>query len=161
MKAIKFTKNRKNKTKDLILSIFTTLLAITMIYKGVQSQSNSVIIIFVGFLGLGISLIIKSIKVADTIIVNQDGISSKVNRMGLIKWEFIERFEIKKAVNTTVMVIHTKDTEKLLNTLSKSTQILMKSNIKRLGSPVVIPQSEFHEPLEVALSKIEKFKSSL
>lgn len=161
MTEIRFNKNRKSKIRGLILSIFTSLLAIVMIFLGIQSQSNSIVIIFTGFLALGIYLITKSIQTSDTVIVNKVGISSKVNGMGLITWEFIESFEIKKAVNTTVLVINVNDSEKLLSTINKASQKLMKSNIKRLGSPVVIPQSEFHEPLEVSLSKIEKYKNNL
>lgn len=161
MDVIRFKKNKKRKIRDQVKSVLTSLLAIIMILLGIQIQSNSLIIIFVGFLGFGIYLIIKSFSTADTVVVNNKGISSNVNGMGLIDWKFIEDFEIKKAVNAMVLVVIINDTEKLLSTVNKVSQKLMKSNIKRLGSPVIIPQSEFHEPLQLVKEKIEKYKNSL
>ena len=84
-----------------------------------------------------------------------------MNGIGLIAWKYIEGFEIKKGINATFLVIKVSDTEELLSSVNRVSRILMKSNIKRLGSPVAIPQSEFHEPLQLVKEVIEAYKSSL
>ncbi len=161
MDDIRFKKNKKYKRKEMIKGGFVLILSVAMLIYGVHSNSLINIIVFTGILVLGLYLIYNSFKNNDTVIINEKGISSSTNGMGLINWKYIEDFEIKKAFNTNVLVVKVNDLEKLLSEMSKVSKQLMKSNIKKLGSPVIIPESEFNEPLDKVKDRIEKYKNSL
>lgn len=161
MDDIRFKKNNKRYGRSRILSVFSSLLAIVTILLGILIKSTPATIFGVIYLGFGIYLIVRSYSKKDTVIVNKEGIYTYVNGAGLIPWEFIEGFKIKKAVNNTCLVIKVNDVEKLLSTKNKVSQKLMKSNIKCLGSPVVIPYSEFYESLILVQDKLEEYRGSL
>lgn len=161
MDEIRFKRNPKSIIKGRFLSIVGTSLALLMVILGLMSRLMPIVIFFIGFLGLGIYFIRQSYRETDTVIVNQKGISSRVNGMGLIPWRFIEGLEIKEAVNAKVLVVEINNTEKLLRTVNAVSRRMMASNIKKLKSPVVIPQAEFHEPLEKAKEKIEEYRKGL
>lgn len=161
MEDIRFKKNPKNNKREIIKAGMTSVLSVFMLIYGVQYNSLFIIIVFAVFLVLGLYLIYSSLQNKDTVVINEKGISSNANGMGLIEWKYIEDFEIKKAVNAIVLVVKINDIEKLLSQMSKGSKLLMKTNIKKLGSPVIIPESEFNEPLITAKDRIEKYKNSL
>ncbi len=161
MEDIRFKKNKKKNKREIIKAGMTAILSVAMIIYGAYIDSLFIIIVFAGFLVLGLYLIYNSLKNKDTVIINEKGISSNTNKMGLIKWKYIEDFEIKNTVNTKVLVVKVNDLEKLLNEMTKVSKLLMKTNIKKLGSPVIIPESEFNEPLDNVKDRIEKYKNSL
>lgn len=161
MDDLRFTKNKKSIQRAKALAIAIVILALVMLGLGTMIISSSMILSFLILLGFGIYLMIQNFGANDTVVVNQHGINSRVNAMGRIDWEHIEGFEIRKAVNTMVLVIKINDPEKLLSTKNKASKALMRSNIKRLGSPVVIPEPEFHEPLNVVKEKMENYRQGL
>lgn len=161
MTDIRFKKNKKAKYKGLILSGFSILVSILMIVIGIQINKIPIIVIFTLFLIIGLYLIYKSILNQDTVIVDKKGITSITNGMGLVKWEYIVNLKITKAINSNVLVIEINNEEKLLAEMNNISKQLMKTNIKRLGSPVIIPESEFNTTLEDVIKRIEKYKNSL
>lgn len=108
----------------------------------------------------GAFFIIKGLLNSDTVIINTEGIYSNVNKMGLIKWSFIEGFEIKKLKNTSGIVVKINDQEGLLREMNPVSKVLMSSNIKRLGSPVILPESEMDKPLEIVLTELTAYKTA-
>lgn len=132
-----------------------------MIGLGIYVHSNTIIILHVFLLGYGFYSLKRIISNAETVVVNEKGISSRVNKMGLVKWEYIKAFEIKDAINSKVLVVYINDHEKLLSEMNRVSKILMKTNIKRLGSPVIIPESEFNDSLYEVKKRIEEYKNSL
>lgn len=161
MEDIRFKKNKKNRKKEIIKAGLTAILSIVMLVFGIYNNSRFTIIVFAGLFILGFYLIYNSIKNKDTVIINEKGISSNTNGMGLIRWEYIEDFEIQNAVNAKIFVVKINDFEKLLFEMNKISRQLMKSNIKKLGSPVIIPASEFNESLNNVKMRIEKYRNSL
>jgi hypothetical protein len=158
MEELRFQKNQKSKKREVLKASFIILFAILIL----MIQYNQItIIISIIFLILGLYLIYCSLKNKNTVFVSEKGILSSVNGMSLIKWEHIRDFEIKKAVNANVLVVNVSDTDKLLNEMNKVSKQLMSTNIKKLGSPVIIPESEFNNSLEEVKSKIENYKNSL
>ena len=108
----------------------------------------------------GVYFIIKGVINRDTVIINMEGIYSNVNKMGLIKWSYIEGFEIIKLKNTSGIAVKINDPEKLLNEMNAISKALMSSNIKILGIPVVLPEQEMDKPLEIVLAELTSYKTA-
>ena len=108
----------------------------------------------------GVYFIIKGVINRDTVIINTEGIYSNVNKMGLIKWSYIEGFEIIKLKNTSGIAVKINDPEKLLNEMNAISKALMSSNIKILGIPVVLPEQEMDKPLEIVLAELTSYKTA-
>ena len=161
MEDIRFKKNKKHIKREIIKGVLSIVLSLCMLIFVIKSNEIISIVIFIALIILGIYLIYNSLKNKDTVIVNEKGVFSRTNGMNLIKWEYIENFEIKKALNAKVLVININDTDKLLNEMNKVSKQLMTSNIKKLGSPVIIPESEFDESLNIVKERIENYKNSL
>jgi len=159
MEDLRFKKNRKSIKREIMKAIMVIILAILILV--LQSDQIAMVIISTALVILALFLIYNSLKNKNTVIVNKNGILSRTNGMSLIKWEYIESFEIRKAVNAVVLVVKVNDIDKLLSEMNKISKQLMKSNIKKLGSPVIIPESEFNDSLTNAKDKIEEYKNSL
>ena len=108
----------------------------------------------------GVYFIIKGVINRDTVIINTEGIYSNVNKMGLIKWSYIEGFEIIKLKNTSGIAVKINDPEKLLSEMNAISKALMSSNVKTLGIPVVLPEQEMDKPLEIVLAELTSYKTA-
>lgn len=158
MEELIFKRNRKSKHAGLaisLLAIFVALLAFFML-----ENNYLMYFIIIATLVLNFKLLIDNIRNVSIVKVNQKGIFTRVNGIGLIKWEFIEDIEIKKLKNSMGIVFKIGQPEKLFKEKNFITVFLMKTNLKALGSPVIIPKEEFHVPLETALEKIENYRNS-
>ncbi len=120
-----------------------------------------IIVLFTSLSAFGIYLLYKNTINSSTIKVTFEEIYSNVNRMDLIKLEYIDDFEIKNDVNTHVLVIEINNQKKFLDSVNKISKAIMLSNIKKLGSPVIIPVPEFNEALEIVIEKIKNYKNCL
>jgi hypothetical protein len=161
MDSISYKKNKKAKNKELILSGIAIAMSLFMIKYSDQNNMILFIAMFLGLPGFALYVIYNSLLDNATVTVNQFGISSNTNLMGLVKWEYIVDFEIEKAVNSKVLVVNINDIESFLSEKNIISTQLMKSNIKRLGSPVIIPESEFNYSLDVVKREIEDYKNSI
>ena len=157
MKELHFYKNNKSKNREVFKASVVILIAFLIF----ALQTSLIInIVATVFLAAGLYLIYRALKSKNTVTVSSEGIYSSVNGMGLIRWEHIKAFEIKNAFNARVLVVHVYDTGKLLDEMKMIPKHLMRTNIKTLGSAVIIPESEFELPLEEAKMKIENYKIS-
>jgi len=161
MDRLEFQPSKKSKLQSRRLSVFTSVLSLVLIFFGVKNPSNITIIIGICFLALGVYLLVKSYSTSATVILNEHGLTSRVNAMGLIEWKFIDGFELKNALNTSVIMVRINEPTKLLHGINRVSKKLMESNIHRLGSPVVIPADEFDESLDLVLEKMEQFRRNL
>lgn len=161
MNTLKFKKNKKSKTKGIFMSSFVIVLSLVVLFFGLVGLSPVIMIIYCGFLFLGVYLLTKALSNKETVVVDTDGIVTKVNGAGLIHWKFIKGFELKKIGRINFLVVLLKDDKGYLETVSQVKRSIMKTNIKRLGSPIAIPQSEFHLPLEEVKENLEAFKQQL
>jgi len=152
---------KKRKIRRQVISVMSILLSTVMVLLGVLFKSNSILFIFISLLLLGIYLFIKSIRMVDSIIVNTNGIHSSIKGMELIEWKFIEDFEIKNGINTMILLIKVKDQEQLLNVVNKRSRRTMRKNIRKLGYPIVIPQSELHDSIDLVKDRLETYKNTL
>lgn len=161
MNDLRFKKSKKRKIKNQIVSLIIALLSITMVMFGILSKSNSILFVFLGLFIIEIYLIIKSVHTVDSIIVNINGISTRINGMGLIEWKYIEDFEIKNGINTMVLLVKINNTEKLLRAVSKESRKSMLKNIRKFGSPVVIPQTELHDSINHVKRRLLSYRNTL
>jgi hypothetical protein len=110
------------------------------------------------FAVFGVLILIRVIRNKVMITVNKLGIKSEVNAMNIISWSYIEGFEIKSRPTGLAIIAKINDPEMLLNEKNSMSKFLMKSNIKKMGSPVVFPDSFFDKPLDVVLEELENFR---
>lgn len=161
MDSIIYKRNTKNNKRDIMISAAVMLCSSLAIVYEINNYSYVLATIFAGVFAFALFTIIYSIEVTNGVIVNEKGISTTTNLMGRVKWEHIKRFEVKDALNAEVLVIKIKDEDKLFKEMNIISRVLMKTNIKSLGSPVVIPASEFDEPLHVVMDRMERYMSTL
>lgn len=156
MKELTFKKSSKAKQKDKLLSVFLVTLLLIALYIAYNDNSKASLIILSLMLIGGVSFLYKSWSNKNTVIVNNQGIYNQTNGMGLIEWEYITSFEISKLRNAEVLIVKINDSNKLLSGKNAITRQLMKSNINKLGSPIVIMGSEFNQELGWVKKELEK-----
>lgn len=161
MNDLNYKKNPKRIKKDRILSIISLSFSTIMLIKSIADESIFGIVLFSFFALAGIYLTLKAFKNSNTVKVNKDGIFNKTNSMGLIEWKFITDFEILTAMGNQFLVIKINDHEKLLNEMSRFARTLMKTNIKKFGSPVIIASNEFNESLDEVKTKLQEYKETI
>ena len=158
MEKIEFYQSKKRRLFGIItpligLVIFTIIL---LFFK----NNNFKIELYIFILTM-IVLILLNIKKKPTVILDSKGVTTRVNKIGLVKWEHIENFNIQKIINSEVIAIELKDNQKLLDEKCKIVSALIRTNIKKLGTPVCIPKQEFEIPIEEVLAKFIDFKLNL
>jgi|GEM_PF-2756102 len=161
MDAHTFYKSHKNKITEILVGL---LLIIVSVKLGMMQYKNKVYfpVIFFVVLGVfGLLLILRNLRSKKTLILNQQGIVCRTNAIGLVEWKFIDGVEIKKASQSRILAFKITNTEELLSQKNKAVAVLMRSNIKPLGSPVVISENEFNESLDEIVLKIEAFRKNL
>lgn len=167
MQELIYRQGEKGKRKGIITSLIIILLSILTLFLSVLNKSIFMLVFFAVLLIFGIYFIYKNMQNLPSVVVNQNGITSKINGMGLIKWEFIEGFEIRKPVsstefiNTEVLIVKINNNEKLLQEMNSASKFMMKSNIRKVGNPVLIPKLAFDKPLEVIIQELESYKKNL
>jgi hypothetical protein len=156
-----FYKSHKNKILEILIGL---LLVIVSVKLGMMQYKNKVYfpVTFFVVLGVfGLLLILRNLRSQKTLILNQQGIVCRTNAIGLVEWKFIDGVEIKKASQSRILAFNITNTEELLSQKNKAVALLMRSNIKPLGSPVVIAENEFDQSLDDVILKIEAFRKNL
>jgi hypothetical protein len=161
MDNLSFTKSTKAKTKDKLLSILLVIVLFFMVFNSYNDNSKVALTIFSLLLIGSFVLLFKALSNKNTVVVNKEVIFNHTNGMGLTKWKFITGFEISNIRNAQILIIKINDFEELLSQKNGISRKLMKSNINKLGSPVLIMGSEFDQELTLVKDKLEKYRDSL
>lgn len=156
-----FYKSSKNRIIELILSIVLIAIPLKLAMTQYKNKAYFPVIFFVILIVFGLLLFLRNLRSKKTLILNDQGIICRTNAIGLVKWKFIEGLEIVKASQSRILVFKITNTEELLNQKNKAVALLMRSNIKPLGSPVVIAENEFDQSLEEVIIAIEAFRKNL
>lgn len=156
MDSIKYYKHRKSNYRLIVFSIISMFLWIYLFF----SERTEIKIVSLVFIALSIYLITKSLLNKSTVSVDEYGVRTRVNGIGLVPWNYIEGFEIKKLYNSTGITVLMNDQDAFIETKKKVTQLLMRTNIKKLDSPVVIPKQEFNKSLEDVLLELEEMNNA-
>jgi hypothetical protein len=151
----------KNKIKDIILSALVIVGSALMLLKSVNDDSIIGVIIFSIFVIGGLMLLVRALKNKPKVSINKKGILNNTNGMGLIPWKYIEGFKITRIRNGQVLVILINDEDSLLKEMNPISRTLMKTNTRKLGSPVAIGSSEFNDDLNNVIIKLEDYKKGL
>jgi hypothetical protein len=159
MEELVFKRNRKSKNAGLALNLLAIFIALFAFF--IVENNYFINFIIIATLVLNFKLLIDNVRNVSSVKVNQEGIFTRVNGIGLIKWEFIEGIEIKKLKNSMGIIFKIGQPEKLFKEKNFITVFLMKTNLKALESPVIIPKEEFDVPIETALEKIENYRNTL
>jgi hypothetical protein len=153
LKQIEYFKDSKQNRKDKFSSIILILFSSLALVNGY----NIISLLIIGAMGLAVGLFLakSSFSKKPAVLVNKYGIKTNVNGIGLVPWIEIEDFEIVEGPNTEFIKVIINDNNTLLSRKNRLTKILMKSNVKRLGSIVVIPKQEFDKPLIEVLTELK------
>lgn len=161
MNNLTYHQSKKSLKRERIKSGVISTVSIVMGCYSFLSGYYLVSVVFWLLLSLGVFLFLKSYQKRVTVTVNEQGLISDVNGMGLIPWDHIEGFEIVDGVNVRCLVVKVKNEKQLLESVGGISKKLMSSNINRMGSPVVIPESQFDDNLAGVRNEMEAYKDSL
>lgn len=155
-----FYKSAKNKIIELIISIVLIALPLKLALTQYKNKAYFPVIFFVILIVFGLLLFLRNMRSKKTLLLNEQGIICRTNAIGLVEWKFIEGLEIVKASQSRILVFKITNPEELLSQKNKAVALLMRSNIKPLGSPVVIAENEFNQSLDEVVLKIEDFRKN-
>jgi len=153
-----FYKSRKNKITEIFIGLFLVIIPLKLALTQYKNKSYFPVIFFVILIVFGLLLLLRNLRSTKTLILNEQGIICRTNAIGLVEWKFIEGLEIVKASQSKVLTFKINNSEELLNQKNKAVALLMRSNIKPLGSPVVIAENEFDRSLNDVIIKIEDLR---
>ncbi|MFT5820353.1 MAG: ABC-type multidrug transport system fused ATPase/permease subunit [Crocinitomix sp.] len=99
--------------------------------------SMTVVIIFLMLL---IFLIYKIVKKTIGLIINEEGIQEQISAfaVGMVRWEEMSGFGIKKQIGIPFIVIYLKDKEQFIERFSGLKKTTIKKNTESFGTPVAI-----------------------
>ena len=156
-----FYKSRKNKIIEIFIGLFLVAIPLKLALTQYKNKAYFPVIFFVILIVFGLLLFLRNMRSKKTLLLNEQGIICRTNAIGLVEWKFIEGVEIVKASQSRILVFKITNTEELLSQKNKAVALLMRSNIKPLGSPVVIAENEFNQSLDDVILKIEAFRKNL
>lgn len=156
-----FYKSHKNKITEIFIGLFLVAIPLKLALTQYKNKAYFPVVFFVILIVFGLLLFLRNLRSKKTLLLNEQGISCRTNAIGLVEWKFIEGLEIVKASQSRILVFKITNTEELLSQKNKAVALLMRSNIKPLGSPVVIAENEFDQPLEEVIIAIEAFRKNL
>ena len=158
MKKLIYKKSNRNIIKEIILLIMIISLSIFMI---ITFEGSTTVFLFLPLILISLFFLIATAinRNKPTVIVDSNGIKSKVNGMGIVEWKFVQEIKIVKGIRTTFLVVKINEVDDFLKNKSKISQKLMKSNIGRLGSPCVIPETQFEKPLVNVVNEIKRYQA--
>jgi hypothetical protein len=156
-----FYKSRKNKITEIFIGLFLVAIPLKLALTQYKNKAYFPVIFFVILIVFGLLLFLRNMRSKKTLLLNEQGIICRTNAIGLVEWKFIEGLEIVKASQSRILVFKITNTEELLSQKNKAVALLMRSNIKPLGSPVVIAENEFNQSLEEVIIAIEAFRKNL
>ncbi|WP_298515822.1 STM3941 family protein [uncultured Kordia sp.] len=152
-----FYRNPKRRKKELFFSVLIIVISVAAILF----LASAFVYIFFGiFTFVGLYLLNAYAQNKPSVIVSEEGILCSVNGVGMISWEFVDGFTIKSGFNFEALVIVLKDQEVFFRDKNSMVKNLMKSNVRRFGSPAIIPETEFHVSLQNAMGMIENYRNS-
>ena len=161
MDILSFKRPKKNKLKSFLISIILLMFLGYLLFDALQKEHIISIVLISVFILLSLKMLFDALMDKATVIVDSDGIRNNTNGMGLIRWQYIIDFEIKTILRNELLVVNVRDSELLLNEKNLITKVLMKANVKKLGSPVIISEKEFDSSLLEVIERIETYKNNL
>jgi hypothetical protein len=156
-----FHKSQKKKITEILIGLFLVLAPLKLALMQYKNKAYFPVVIFVILSVFGLLLLLRNLRSKKTLILNEQGIICRTNAIGLVEWKYIDGVEISKASQSKMLVFNMKNTEEFLSKKNKVVSLLMRSNIKTLGSPVVIAENEFDQSLDEVVLKIEAFRKNL
>jgi hypothetical protein len=160
MNQLKFYKPKSQRIKSGAIFGILLIASTLMVVERIMEESYFSAIVFLVSTVACSSSLISIIFNKPTVIIDSKGIHNNTNMMGLVKWQYIDDLEIKTVMYRQLLVIKLNNQEAFLKSKNIFSSTLMKTNIKTLGSPAVIGEFEFDEPLEIVLEKIIAFRKS-
>lgn len=156
-----FYKSHKNKIIEIFIGLFLVAIPLKLAMTQYKNKAYFPVIFFVILIAFGLLLFLRNLRSKKTLILNDKGIICRTNAIGLVEWKFIENLEIVKASQSRILVFKIANADELLSQKNKAVALIMRSNVKPLGSPVVIAENEFNQSLEEVIIAIETFRKNL
>ena len=161
MNQLKFFKPKSQRIKSGAIFGISLIVSVLMLVLRIMVESYFTAFVFLVSTLACASSLISIIFNKPSVIIGANGIRNNTNMMGLIKWEYIDDFEVKTVMYRPLLVIKLNKQEAFLKSKNLFLRTLMKTNINSIGSPVAIGAFEFDEPLAIVLEKIIAFRNNL
>ncbi len=162
MEVLKYYKSETQKKRDRVASLITLTFSGLIIYSSVQKEIKWIVLFFSIIFLIGVFQFVHSFINKPSLTIDEKGILSKANNAKYIEWKYIQGFMINNTNNRFVfLAVELNDDKRALKNKNSISKLLMKSNIKRLGSPVVFPSLLFQKPLAEVIEEIKTFKLEL
>lgn len=93
------------------------------------------------------------------ITIDKEGITDNLTLVsfGKIKWEAVKNIRIENAYNFKLLIIEITDPESFLSKQTGRKQRMLKSLLKKFGSPIAIPGNKINCSLESVETQIRKY----
>lgn len=156
---LKYKINANTRIKNIVLA--TTFGGISIWSLSMTNETSSTSFLLIFLLLLSFYIFYDTIRNSNSVIVNHLGIYSKINGMGLIEWKYIADLSKIKTNRGNFLKVKLHNNDKLLYSKNFIVSRLMQTNIKKFGTPVVIPENEFGKPISEIIREIELFKKNI
>ncbi len=160
MKEFYSKKTPKSTISKLIIIELVFSLILYLIHKDLSAVSMTTWIIWFFLLIFVIYAVIHAARNKPTLIIDNSGMTdnSSLNSSGRIEWDQIKSVEIRSGINMRFLCFDFFDENKVLDKTNVFKRILMKSNIKRLGTICAIPEISLNENLDSVLTDINNLR---
>lgn len=159
MNKLEYQPSKSLKSRTFIVLIFSLLMGVGLLYYIGDPLSWKSILVYL-FLLISLLSSVRVLIRKTTLWVDEKGLHSAINGMKLLEWKYVDHFEIKENNKQSFLVVYLNDTELFLQRKNSVSRLLMRSNVKALGSPVALPQAEFDKPLEEVKKELEVYQKA-
>lgn len=161
MNKLEYQPSKSLKSRTLIVLIFSLLMGAGLLYYVGDPLGWKSILVYL-FILMSLLSSIRVLVRKTTLQVDEKGLYSAINGMKLLEWKYVDHFELNTNKNNqSFLVVYLNDMELFLRRKNSVSRLLMRSNVKALGSPVVFPQTEFDKPLEEVKKELEAYQKGL
>ncbi|MBX9850407.1 MAG: hypothetical protein K2X86_01460 [Cytophagaceae bacterium] len=137
----KYYRSAFRRRNAIIINTCTILISIVfLVYINLKSELFT--LIFLSLIIFGAYSLFRQFLNKPSVIISAKGIYTFSNFCGWIEWKYIERIEIDRGMNMELIVIKINDIDGFLKPKNFIAKTLMKTNIKKFGTPALIPMSE-------------------
>lgn len=158
MENLIFNPQKPGPKRAFILFVLPAILSMIFLYVFMKSWTVVFFFLTVWFSIMIILWGTYSKKVS--VRLDGEGIHLRVNGIGLVPWEYVSGFKMMKGPNGRLIALTMDDAEEFIESKGRLTRAIMRSNLQ-VGSPVLIPETEFNIPLEEALEGMSAYQEML
>ncbi len=162
MSEVKYYYAKKSASKVIfrlcvIAVIFTILLFV--VYGNIPDMPYGIIFFWGIYILITGYAILYAYRNKPTLIIDEEGLidNASFNGLGRIAWAEIRQIELKQGINMRFLCIHLFDQKKKLEEMNSFKRIILKTNLKKLGTICTIPEISINADLEEIIQEMDSY----